>query len=179
MVDYGLDGKVAIVTGAAGSGAGGTGFAIAAKLAQQGAKVVMADIDPAGRRQSDELNAQGFDTTFAEFDLAQEETIVALIEGASERYGALDIVVNCGFMQLKEGYVHETDVEAWDRIFAVNMRGDFLMIHHSLPHLLKQGGTPRRPTHAARPASTRSPARWPSSTATGACAATPWCRAPS
>ncbi|MFR0706972.1 MAG: SDR family NAD(P)-dependent oxidoreductase, partial [Eggerthella lenta] len=123
MVDYGLDGKVAIVTGAAGSGAGGTGFAIAAKLAQQGAKVVMADIDPAGRRQSDELNAQGFDTTFAEFDLAQEETIVALIEGASERYGALDIVVNCGFMQLKEGYVHETDVEAWDRIFAVNMRG--------------------------------------------------------
>ena len=79
MVDYGLDGKVAIVTGAAGSGAGGTGFAIAAKLAQQGAKVVMADIDPAGRRQSDELNAQGFDTTFAEFDLAQEETIVALI----------------------------------------------------------------------------------------------------
>ena len=140
MVDYGLDGKVAIVTGAAGSGAGGTGFAIAAKLAQQGAKVVMADIAPAGRRQSDELNAQGFDTTFAEFDLAQEETIVALIEGASERYGALDIVVNCGFMQLKEGYVHETDVEAWDRIFAVNMRGDFLMIHHSLPHLLKQGG---------------------------------------
>ena len=98
MVDYGLDGKVAIVTGAAGSGAGGTGFAIAAKLAQQGAKVVMADIDPAGRRQSDELNAQGFDTTFAEFDLAQEETIVALIEGASERYGALDIVLGILFL---------------------------------------------------------------------------------
>lgn len=140
MMDYKLDGKVAIVTGAAGAGAGGTGFAIAAKLAENGAKVVMADINPAGRQQSDELNARGFDTVFVEFDLSREDTVAALIESAVERYGKLDIVVNSGFMQLKEDQIDETDVDVWDRIFAVNMRGDFLMVHYSLPHLLKQGG---------------------------------------
>lgn len=140
MVDYALDGKVAIVTGAAGAGAGGTGLAIATQLAENGAKVVMADINPAGKQRSDELNERGFDTAFAEFDLAQKDAIVALVEGAVSRYGKLDIVVNSGFMQLKEGQVAETDVETWDRVFAVNMRGTFLMVRHSLPHLLERGG---------------------------------------
>ncbi|MBC2889276.1 SDR family NAD(P)-dependent oxidoreductase [Gordonibacter massiliensis (ex Traore et al. 2017)] len=140
MVDYELDGKVAIVTGAAGGGAGGTGLRIAQLLAEQGAKVVMADIKPTGQEESDKLNEQGLDTFFVQMDLADEASIVALVDAAVERYGTLDIVVNCGFMQLKEGQLHETPAEVWDRIIAVDMRGDFLMIHHSLPHLLKQGG---------------------------------------
>lgn len=140
MVDYELDGKVAIVTGAAGGGAGGTGLRIAQLLAGQGAKVVMADIKPTGQEESDKLNEQGHDTFFVQTDLADEASIVALVDAAAERYGKLDIVVNCGFMQLKEGQLHETPAEVWDRIIAVDMRGDFLMIHHSLPHLLKQGG---------------------------------------
>lgn len=140
MVDYELDGKVAIVTGAAGGGAGGTGLRIAQLFAEQGAKVVMADIKESGQEESDKLNERGFDTMFAQMDLADEESIVALVDAAVERYGKIDIVVNCGFMQLKEGQLHETPSEVWDRIVAVDMRGDFLMIHHSLPHLLKQGG---------------------------------------
>lgn len=140
MVDYELDGKVAIVTGAAGGGAGGTGLRIAQLLAEQGAKVVMADIKPTGQEESDKLNERGLDTFFAQMDLSDEASVVALVDAAVERYGKLDIVVNCGFMQLKEGQLHETPVEVWDRIVAVDMRGDFLMIHHSLPHLLKQGG---------------------------------------
>ncbi len=140
MVDYELDGKVAIVTGAAGGGAGGTGLRIAQLLAEQGAKVVMADIKPTGREESDKLNEQGLDTFFVQMDLADEASIVALVDAAVERYGKLDVIVNCGFMQLKEGQLHETSAEVWDRIIAVDMRGDFLMIHHSLPHLLKQGG---------------------------------------
>lgn len=140
MVDYELDGKVAIVTGAAGGGAGGTGLRIAQLLAEQGAKVVMADIKPTSQEESDKLNEQGLDTFFVQMDLADEASIVALVDAAVERYGTLDIVVNCGFMQLKEGQLHETPAEVWDRIIAVDMRGDFLMIHHSLPHLLKQGG---------------------------------------
>ncbi|WP_080797251.1 SDR family oxidoreductase [Arabiibacter massiliensis] len=140
MVDYELDGKVAIVTGAAGGGAGGTGLRIAQLLAEQGAKVVLADIKPTGQEESDKLNAQGFDTCFVQMDLADEESIKALVSTAVERYGKLDILVNCGFMQLKEGQVHETPADVWDRIIAVDLRGDFLTIHHSLPHLLKQGG---------------------------------------
>lgn len=140
MVDYKLDGKVVIVTGAAGAGAGGTGLRIAQLFAENGAKVVMADINPVGQAKSDELNERGFDTVFAEIDLAREDTVIALMDIAIQRFGGLDIVVNCGFMQLKEGQLAETEVETWDRIFDVNMRGTFLMIRHSLPHLLERGG---------------------------------------
>lgn len=140
MVDYKLDGKVVIVTGAAGAGAGGTGLRIAQLFAENGAKVVMADINPVGQAKSDELNERGFDTVFAKIDLTREDTVIALMDIAIQRFGGLDIVVNCGFMQLKEGQLAETEVETWDRIFDVNMRGTFLMIRHSLPHLLERGG---------------------------------------
>lgn len=140
MVDYKLDGKVAIVTGSAGSGAGGTGLRIAQLLAENGAKVVMADINPAGEQASDALNAKGFDTVFALVDLADEASVAAAINKTVEHYGQLDIVVNCAFMQLKEGQLAETAVETWDKLFTVNMRGTFLMVHHSLPYLIERGG---------------------------------------
>lgn len=140
MIDYEFDGKVAIVTGAAGGGAGGTGLRIAQLLAEQGASVVMADVKPTGADESDNLNKLGYDTCFAPLDLADEASIKSLVNTAVERYGKLDILVNCGFLQLREGQLHETPAEVWDKVFAVDMRGVFLMIHHSLPHLLKQGG---------------------------------------
>lgn len=140
MVDYELDGKVAIVTGAAGGGAGGTGLRIAQLLAENGARVVMADIKPTGKDASDALNAAGCDTIFVPLDLAEEDSIAALYDVALEHYGQLDIVVNCAFMQLKEGQVAETPTDVWDRIFAVDMRGCFLMARYTLPHLLERGG---------------------------------------
>lgn len=141
MVDYELDGKVAIVTGAAGGGAGGTGLRIAQLLAENGARVAMADISPAGQASSDALNARGCDTMFVQMDLSKEETVTALVQQTIERFGALDILVNCAFRQMKEGQLAETSVDAWDTVVHVNLRGTFLMIHHALPHLVERGGS--------------------------------------
>lgn len=140
MVDYELEGKVAVVTGAAGGGAGGTGLRIAQLLAEQGARVVLADISPAGQEASDALNAEGRDTMFVQMDLSDESTITALLDRAIERYGTVDILVNCAFRQMKEGQLADTPVENWDTVVAVNLRGTFLMIRHALPLLAKNGG---------------------------------------
>jgi NAD(P)-dependent dehydrogenase (short-subunit alcohol dehydrogenase family) len=137
-----LTGKVAIVTG---SGTG-IGAATAKRMVQEGARVVLADINLAAAEQvAAGLVKAGGEAAARRFDLTDEESIRALIAWTVERFGRLDILHNnaadTGPDQVANDLaVAEMTVETWDRAFQANTRGTMLMIKHAIPAMLAAGG---------------------------------------
>ena len=126
-------GKQALITGAAQ----GLGAAIALKLAQQGARVMLTDINEAGAAaQAAAINAEcGADTAFAaRHDVTSEASWVAALEAAREALGGLSVLVNNAGIGLS-GTVESTSVEMWERTMAVNSTGPFLGCKHAMPLL--------------------------------------------
>lgn len=127
-----LDGKVAFVTGAAS----GIGEQIARSFVRQGATVLLADVDEAaGHRLNDELGPLA---PFRRVDVTQSEDLRAALEQTAERFGALDILVNCAGIGLV-GNVEETSQEDFDRLQAVNVKGVYLGCRHAVPIMASQG----------------------------------------
>jgi meso-butanediol dehydrogenase/(S,S)-butanediol dehydrogenase/diacetyl reductase len=130
-----LDGKVAIVTGAAH----GIGRATARRLAQEGASVVIADINSdLGPVTSAELNKEGLNTVFVETDVSVSESIRHAIASTLETYGRIDILVNNAYWS-QMGSVTELSEEDWDRSVAICLTGPFLGCKYAIPHMQKQG----------------------------------------
>jgi NAD(P)-dependent dehydrogenase (short-subunit alcohol dehydrogenase family) len=134
-----LDGKIAIITGAAG----GIGAATARLFAQRGAKVVVADLN---RAAADNVAASIGSEAFAwEIDLAHEESIGRLFAAALDRFGRIDILNN-NAADLSPGVAgRDHDIESmptdvWDRTFRVNVRGTMLCCKQALPIMTAQGG---------------------------------------
>ena len=129
-----LDNKIALVTGA-GSG---IGKAIALLYAQQGAQVMIADIqEEAAAQVAAEINIQGGRGFPLYLDVSQEEQVRQVFASLIETYGRLDILVNnAGISHI--GNILETSADDWDRLMAVNARGVFLCAKHSLLHMLAQ-----------------------------------------
>lgn len=114
-----LDGKTALVTGAAS----GIGRAIAQAFAEQGARVCVADIDFAGAsRAAHELSEEGHDVMAALLDVADTTSGERNLRSAAERLGRLDVLVNNAGIGLV-GSVEETEAPDWDRLMAVNVGG--------------------------------------------------------
>lgn len=133
--------KVALVTGSAGSGAGGSGKEIARKFAKNGAKVVLVDInEAAGKATEKEFIDAGYDVKFIACDITDEEKVKAAIETTIETYGKLDILVNCAFMLNGDCMVADMDSATFDKLVSVNFRGHWLMCKYAIPHLLKNEG---------------------------------------
>jgi NAD(P)-dependent dehydrogenase (short-subunit alcohol dehydrogenase family) len=134
--------KVAIVTG----GGGGIGSATAGVLADCGAKVVVADIDlAAAERVAAEINARGGVAQGVYLDLADEDTILAMIRAAVTTFGKIDILHNNAADLSSEFYprdrdIESMDVEVWDRTFRVNVRGTMLCCKHALPQMPRHAG---------------------------------------
>ena len=128
-----VEGKVAIVTGAAS----GMGRADAILLASEGARVVVADLNEAdGRAVAADI---GEDAVFARLDVTDEASWAAVIEETLGTFGRLDILVNnAGLMQL--GSVVDTDLESYRKINAVNNEGVFLGCKHAIPAMEQSGG---------------------------------------
>lgn len=133
-----LNGKVAVVTGAAS----GMGKAIADLFAQEGAKVVVSDLnaDNAGKA-AEEIGAKGGTAVAVASNVAVEEDVQRLIDTAVRTYGTVDILVNnAGIM---DNFVPAGDMtdELWDKVFAVNATGPMRMTRKVLPIFLdkKQG----------------------------------------
>lgn len=125
-------GKVAIVTGAAS----GIGRGIAERLAADGAKVVIADV--AERSAHETASAIGDGAVAAVCDVTDEASVEAAVAQTVETFGRLDVVVNnAGVLQISP--VVETDVDDWDRIFAINVRGMFLGSKVGAKQLIEQG----------------------------------------
>lgn len=131
-----LAGKAAIVTGAAS----GIGRASAAEIARHGARVVLVDVrGDALRATVDELAADGLDVVACEADVSREEEVDRYVALALERFGRLDLFHNNAALAGPFVPVQDYDVEAFDRLVAVNVRGVFLGLRAVLPHLLRQG----------------------------------------
>lgn len=133
--------KVAIVTGAAG----GIGAATAKLLVENGARVVLADLDQErARALADDLG--GEDRAFAAaLDLGDEATILAVMDATTTRWGRLDILHNNAAdlspdVSRRDRDIETMDVTLWDRSFRINVRGTMLCCKHALPIMVRQGG---------------------------------------
>jgi NAD(P)-dependent dehydrogenase (short-subunit alcohol dehydrogenase family) len=130
-----LAGRTAIVTG----GAVGIGKHYSEALAAQGAEVMVADIVDGSQVAADLAAKYGRNSTASEkFDVSDEKQVKALVAKTMERFGKIDILVNNAalYAPLPTLKVEEIDVELWDRVMAINIRGPFLMVKHVAPHMI-------------------------------------------
>jgi 3-oxoacyl-[acyl-carrier protein] reductase len=135
-----LEGRVAIVTG----GGHGIGKAYAARLAHEGAKVVIAELDArAGDAVAKELTAAGRDALAVATDVADAKSVQAMALKAVERFGRIDVLVNnaaiFATVPMSRSPFDEIAIDEWDRMMAVNLRGTWLASCAVIPQMRKQG----------------------------------------
>ena len=131
-----FEGKVAIVTGAAS----GMGKAAAIRLASEGAKVVLGDINEEGNQATAaEIDAAGGIATAVTFNAMEEASCKELVATAVETYGQLDVLANvagiAGFYKLEE-----LTNDVFDRFMSINMTSVFTLCREAMPHLKKTKG---------------------------------------
>lgn len=126
--------RVAVVTGAGN----GLGRAIAILLAQQGARVALGDIDPAGleRTATTIAGASGAAITVAG-DLTEDAAAAQLVERAVERFGRVDILVN-NVGGSRNAKIWEMTADDWDFVLRLNLRSTFLCTRAAVPHMMRQ-----------------------------------------
>jgi Dehydrogenases with different specificities (related to short-chain alcohol dehydrogenases) len=130
-----LTDKVAVVTG----GAKGMGGAHSELMAERGAKVVIADLDPVGQDLADKIYANGGEAIFVSHDVTDETSWENLIEATLSKFGKLNIMVNnAGVASVKPAY--EATVEEYEFLFNVNMKGVFLGCKHAYKPMKAAGG---------------------------------------
>jgi NAD(P)-dependent dehydrogenase (short-subunit alcohol dehydrogenase family) len=130
-----LEGRVAIVTGAAN----GIGEATAHRLAEEGAAVLVVDLDERGADVAAAIAAGGARAAFVRCDVGAEADVRAAVAAAIEKFGRLDVVVNNAAITLPKGF-EETTLEEWGRVQDVNLGSVFLFLRESAPHLRANGG---------------------------------------
>ncbi|GGD12654.1 SDR family NAD(P)-dependent oxidoreductase [Pontibacillus salipaludis] len=128
-----LENKVAIVTG----GVTGIGEATVRDFCEQGAKVVIADVNENGEAFAQELRDQGFETFFVKTDVTSEEDIKNVVNQAVHTYGSLDVLfANAGIGDVTPA--HELTYEAWKKLIDVNLNGVFLSNKYAIEQMLTQ-----------------------------------------
>ncbi|MBU1694456.1 MAG: SDR family oxidoreductase [Verrucomicrobia bacterium] len=141
-----MENKVALVTGAAlGYQAGGPsiGGAIAFRLAAEGAKVVVVDVEePMGRRTADTIRERGGTALFVQTDVAKTAEVVQAVESTRREFGALHYLVNCAATY--EGDIARNVVDIsesdWQHTIEVNLNGYFRFAKYAIPLMLQSGG---------------------------------------
>lgn len=124
-----LENKVAIVTGAGR----GLGKGIALKLAEEGAKVIVADMAPADEAVAEIRAAGGTAETF-QVNVAKQEEVQALVQFAIDTYGTLDIMVNNAGIN-RDGMLHKMPKENWDTVIAVDLTGTFYGTQEAIKYM--------------------------------------------
>ncbi len=132
-----LEGKVAIVTGAAA----GIGRASAIRFAEEGARVVAADIDAAGAAETASSLPSGAAGSIAplETDVSRGDSVQAMVAHALEVYGRLDVLFSNAGIQ-RDGSVVDLPEADWDAMFAVNVKGAYLCAKFGIPAMSACGG---------------------------------------
>lgn len=130
-----LDGKCAIVTG----GATGIGLAISYRLAEAGAKILLADINSeGGEKAAEELLGSGYDVTFTPCDVVQEKEIKDMVKIAVEKMGGIDILVNNAGIYPRIPLLQMTG-EDFAKVISVNLTGAFLCSQCIAVKMIEQG----------------------------------------
>jgi NAD(P)-dependent dehydrogenase (short-subunit alcohol dehydrogenase family) len=127
-----LAGRVAVITG----GASGIGLATAKRLAAEGAKVVIGDVDPT----SGQAAAESVDGLFVQVDVTDKEQVDALFDTAASTYGSVDIAFNnAGISPPDDDSIETTELDAWDRVQLVNLTSVYLCSRAALRHMVPGG----------------------------------------
>ena len=138
-MDFRVDGKVAIVTGAAG----GIGQVYARTLADAGAQVVIADLDATGaKRVADEMSRDGYNALDVGVDITSVDETKELARAATERFGGVDILLNNAALmkEIPMQPLSQFPLEWWNRVLAVNVTGALLCSQAVIPSMKERGG---------------------------------------
>lgn len=127
-----LEGKVAVVTG----GCSGIGLATVRRFRDEGAQVVVGDLDDA---RGDEMASEP-GITFVHTDVTSKEQVDALFRTAQDTYGSVDVAFNnAGISPPEDDSILDTDLDAWRKVQEVNLTSVYLCCKAALPYMLEQG----------------------------------------
>jgi 3-oxoacyl-[acyl-carrier protein] reductase len=134
-----LEDRVAIVTG----GGHGIGKAYAVRLASEGAKVVIAELDEkAGQAVADELNAAGHEAIAIRTDVADPDSVEKMAAAAVARFGRIDVLVNnaaiFATIPMSRSPFDQITIDEWDRMMSVNVKGAWLASKAVIPQMRQQ-----------------------------------------
>jgi NAD(P)-dependent dehydrogenase (short-subunit alcohol dehydrogenase family) len=132
-----LAGKVAIVTG----GAKGIGRHYSQALAAEGARVMIADIADGKSLEKEIAGRSGADSVSSmKFDVGDEKQVKGLVAETIDRFGQIDVLVNNAavYSALTPRAFSDWDLDLWDKVMAVNVRGAYLMVRHVAPHMMER-----------------------------------------
>ena len=131
-MNLGLEGRVALVTG----GASGIGRACVDALVAEGARVAIVDRSPGGPEIAAALRGAGADVAFVHADVTSEDDVRAAVATVAADFGRIDAVLGCAGVSGPVGtLLADVEADAWDQVMAVNVRGNFLVAKHAIPHL--------------------------------------------
>src|ERR1700746_1302057 len=141
IVDFSLEGKVAIVNGAA---VGGIGEAYSRALAEAGAAVVCADINEAGAKGvADKIRSDGGRAVPVSVDITADSSVAAMVATAASESGGVDILVNNAALMTQlvgGGSTLDFPPDLWDQAFAVNVKGAWNCARAAVPQMVQRGG---------------------------------------
>jgi meso-butanediol dehydrogenase/(S,S)-butanediol dehydrogenase/diacetyl reductase len=131
-----FDDKTALITGAAS----GIGAATARLFAQEGARVVLADVqDTLGREVADQIRAAGGTAHYIHADVSASEDVAGMIQATVEHFGSLDILYNNAGLA-RGGSITEIAEEDWDLVIAVDLKSIYLGCKYAIPRMRERGG---------------------------------------
>jgi NAD(P)-dependent dehydrogenase (short-subunit alcohol dehydrogenase family) len=126
-----LEGKVAVITG----GCSGIGLATVRRFAEEGAQVVLGDLDD----ERGEEVAKEVDGTYVHADVTDKAQVDALFRTAKDTYGSVDVAFNnAGISPPEDASILDTDLDAWRRVQEVNLTSVYLCCQAALPYMLQQ-----------------------------------------
>lgn len=132
-----LKDKIAVVTG----GGMGIGRAAAERFSQEGARVVLGDIDEAeGREVTQGICEGGGDAHFYHCDVSQESEVASLLAFAADTYGGLDTLFNNAGIEQPVTSSEDVTEDLFDQVIGVNLKGTFFGCKHAVPHFRVRGG---------------------------------------
>ena len=130
-----LNGKVALVTGASS----GIGRASAQMFAREGAKVVVADVNAEGGKETvSTIKQAGGEALFLDVDVSKASDVEAMVRKGLETYGGLNCAFNNAGIGGGGNLIHEPE-DIWDRVLSVNLKGVYLCMKYEVPQMLKEG----------------------------------------